>query len=1246
MFSKMKRVLSLVFAVTMLVTLLPVIGAADTAVVVETTDGEAATVGNTLKAELPGATGSVSYQWYRGNEAVSGAINQEYILTFDDQLYGPVKCVITDANGEHESEEITVTSDFNPESGFVTATNCELVGADNAKWTFKMKDNADRSYTLLDTFNNSEGKYLILANQRHGAEKIEYTTPNGAKYDPSIEGSYPARVNAIAMGTSENALPTEMKEAINENQVWATEKPTGSTPVITDAYTVKVPVVVPAGWELEKYKSRINFNMTDSTEYFWLLRTAFDAYNVGTEENPQYSVYMYYARSKANSNWLNGGTSLYTAYRSTKAVSSLNWKATYSLYRPMFCLNDTFFKLGGIDLSSAGSEIINIISQYSYSELSKAGYTDDEISTYLPNVTIPVIDVEVETTDGKAATVGNTLKAELEDATGSVSYQWYRGNEAVSGAINQEYILTFDDQLYGPVKCVITDANGEHESEEITVTSDFNPESGFVTATNCELVGADNAKWTFKMKDNADRSYTLLDTFNNSEGKYLILANQRHGAEKIEYTTPNGAKYDPSIEGSYPARVNAIAMGTSENALPTEMKEAINENQVWATEKPTGSTPVITDAYTVKVPVVVPAGWELEKYKSRINFNMTDSTEYFWLLRTAFDAYNVGTEENPQYSVYMYYARSKANSNWLNGGTSLYTAYRSTKAVSSLNWKATYSLYRPMFCLNDTFFKLGGIDLSSAGSEIINILSQYSYAELSTAGYTDSEIKNYLPTVEMPANKLTVVTTDGNAATVGNTLKAELEDATGNMSYQWYRGGETVSGATSDEYILTFDDQLYGPVKCVVTDGNGTHESEEITVISDFNPESTFVSPTGVSSVGANNAKWTFKMKKNADQSFTLLDTFNNNEGKYLILANQAHGHNGLDYTTPNGAKYDPTVAGSYAEDIVNKAMGTSDNALPTEMKEAINENQVWATEKPSADTAGPTTTAHTTVASVVVPSGWELEKYKDKIDFSLNANVFWLTRYANMAYAAGTEAEPQYAVLMNYVQGTPENGWLNGTNLNIKNRITQLVEGQGWKKTYTYYRPMFCLNDTFFKLGGIDLSSAGSEIINILSQYSYAELSKAGYTDDEISTYLPTVEMVAFDCVTDITVADGVTGNAVESIAGLTDIDVNVKVRSVVDKALTGIVIVALYDLSGQMLGIDGDEMATDAKGTDEVTVKLSNLKGVTDDCILKAYVWDGFATMNPLASVECYTSVKNYASEAIMTSETESQSFFQVTP
>ena len=53
-----------------------------------------------------------------------------------------------------------------------------------------------------------------------------------------------------------------------------------------------------------------------------------------------------------------------------------------------------------------------------------------------------------------------------------------------------------------------------------------------------------------------------------------------------------------------------------------------------------------------------------------------------------------------------------------------------------------------------------------------------------------------------------------------------------------------------------------------------------------------------------------------------------------------------------------------------------------------------------------------------------------------------------------------------------------------------------------------------------------------------------------------------------------------------------------------------------------------------------------MTDECILKVFVWDSFGTMNPLTGVSYFTAVSNYASEASLASVTESQAFFQVTP
>ena len=137
------------------------------------------------------------------------------------------------------------------------------------------------------------------------------------------------------------------------------------------------------------------------------------------------------------------------------------------------------------------------------------------------------IAVNIATTDNKAATVGNTLKATVSGTSGNVAYQWYADDDAISGANEETFVPTYD-QHKKSVKCVATVDGAEVSSEAVTVTSKFNETLKYNNMVwkevgangTADLTGDDS--WEFSMTNEVGTtlSFSLLDTFNNSDAKY------------------------------------------------------------------------------------------------------------------------------------------------------------------------------------------------------------------------------------------------------------------------------------------------------------------------------------------------------------------------------------------------------------------------------------------------------------------------------------------------------------------------------------------------------------------------------------------------------------------------------------------------------------------------------------------------------------------------------------------------------
>ena len=105
------------------------------------------TVGGTLKATYSGGNATeISYQWYRGNEAISGATETSYTLTADDAGKSVSVCVTASGNysGSVESTPVTVnkTEQSAPETGagYKIDYAAETISAENVYELAATKD--------------------------------------------------------------------------------------------------------------------------------------------------------------------------------------------------------------------------------------------------------------------------------------------------------------------------------------------------------------------------------------------------------------------------------------------------------------------------------------------------------------------------------------------------------------------------------------------------------------------------------------------------------------------------------------------------------------------------------------------------------------------------------------------------------------------------------------------------------------------------------------------------------------------------------------------------------------------------------------------------------------------------------------------------------------------------------------------------------------------------------------------------
>ena len=566
-------------------------------------------------------------------------------------------------------------------------------GSGNPARNFKMKNEYGKtlSYTLVETFAEDDAKYWIIANDRYGTKGIGASP----KYSPTVEGSIGKYVNEAFVQDSawEWNLPESVIECLDTDHEWWTEKAFAGE-IVTEAYKINAAVVIPAVWEFEQYGENIMIDIPVTGVVNYATRTAYaDTHIHAVKQN----------------------TSRVLGDKYAFQLTPLGVGSTARNIRPEFFVNKDFFKTAVIDLSTAGSDIIAEVEKYSYEELSKL-YADEEIKLYLPSIDVPepIATVRISTTDGKKPDVGNTVEAVVGGEavkTEEPVYKWYADEILLEGENGSELILGYNHYQKN-VYCEITIAGVTIKSNSMSVGGNFMP----TTHANMSWVsigandGEGNADYDFEVDG---KNFTLVDTYNNTKSKYMVIANDLYGSKSMGQTR---AVYNPEEKGSFAEYVNDTVAKT---LLPKAITEHIDFEHVWMTEMSNAEND-ITAPYTAKAGVVVPAIWEMVKFADKIKIKCSGEFAQF-VFRTAL-------------SNTYYHAISVSEGELIQKSGSNYRWKLVPRNVTGSN------AIRPMFFLDSSFFKDTKFNLAKTGAEIKKIIKEECSREELLAMYSESEL--------------------------------------------------------------------------------------------------------------------------------------------------------------------------------------------------------------------------------------------------------------------------------------------------------------------------------------------------------------------------------------------------------------------------------------------------------------------------------------------------------------------------
>ena len=397
--------------------------------------------------------------------------------------------------------------------------------------------------------------------------------------------------------------------------------------------------------------------------------------------------------------------------------------------------------------------------------------------------------------------VGDTLTANTT-AT-DLTYQWYRGNEAIEGATSASYTAVAADV---------------GKTIKVTVTQTKDADGNDLTTNKPTQTSDPTAAVT--LRDNANDAPTLATGDVARASTTLTVSASKFPTDTYEYSKDGGTTWQAGNEFTGLTAGNYYQIAVREKATDTTAAGAAsNVLSVRTVVPPKSSEGLALINYTT------------EKFKSELKAKV-NGTEYTYEISStnAFSAtISGGADVTP--------------------GSTYYIRYAAVAGVSEASSAVAFTVpQRPSAPDPKLFTAVNTTAQEATDGKIIGVNDKMEWAttengtytavaenatELTGKGVGDYYIR-YKATDTAFSSKATKVTIANGAivlsgvtitgtAKYGETLTATITpaNATGTISYAWYRSGTAISGATSSTYQLAAAD-IGSTITVKVTQNSGT----------------------------------------------------------------------------------------------------------------------------------------------------------------------------------------------------------------------------------------------------------------------------------------------------------------------------------------------------------------------------------------------------------------------------------------
>ncbi|MGE3609060.1 MAG: hypothetical protein AB7I27_05690 [Bacteriovoracaceae bacterium] len=729
-------------------------------------------------------SGTLSYQWYKGNSIINGATGASYTFNMTSDKAGDYKVKVTNSAGEVFSNVATVTliappsisshpasvSKKNNESVSlsVVATgsgtlsyqwykgNSTISGATGASYTFNMASDKAGDYKVKVT--NTTGE--VFSNV---ATVTLISPPSVSSHPASVSKKNNESVSLSVVATGSGTLSYQWYKG-NSTISGATGASYTFTMASDKAGDYKVKVTNSAG-EVFSNVATVTLISPPSVIYY--------PASVSKKNNESVSLSVVATGS---------GTLSYQWYKGNSTISG----ATGASYT----FNMTSDKAGDYKVkvtNSAGEVFSNVA-------------TVTLISP--PSVSSHPASVSKKNNESVSLSVVAT-------GSGTLSYQWYKGNSTISGATGASYTFNMTSDKAGDYKVKVTNSAGEVFSNVATVT--LLPETIItqqpehkaaklnewvvlsVKATgwgalsyqwykdNKPIPGATLSSYSFGFKDEYIGDYKVIITDSVKSSLTSNVANVNYFALPVINSHPVGSTITSVGSASVYLSVTATGPGVLMYQWYKDDKEIAG-----ATSRSYSFSADDMTAGKYKV-LISNASGSVESNSADIIFSAPPQ-----IISHPVDQTNRAPNDSVTLSVFANGARLK------------YQWYKDNKAIPG----ATSSKYN--FTANKT----------TTGDYYVVVSNEF------------KSLNSKVATVTLLPETIITQQPEDKAAKLNEWVVLSVKaTGWGALSYQWYKDNKPIPGATLSSYSFGASNNYFGLYKVVITNSTKMSiTSEEVTV--------------------------------------------------------------------------------------------------------------------------------------------------------------------------------------------------------------------------------------------------------------------------------------------------------------------------------------------------------------------------------------------------------------------------------